>query len=194
MLKRLLSLVIIFSFLLCLYGCPNGAVLPRTYVYFDTYEEIKNHITSGYIKPIRPDLTEEEYQEKCESDEFRDHGFHYRNYILSDILEADEKINDGCYMIYIQGFTNVSPYEISRTYPLCFIYDVDGDGVYQILLVISPVSKSDLEEIEKFEWKEISSRSGGIDYYSSSKNSRISIAPGFEPKDFGLCKIFCVNG
>ncbi|HHU79816.1 MAG: hypothetical protein ACOX40_04145 [Bacilli bacterium] len=183
MLKRLLSLVIIFSFLLCLYGCPNGAVLPRTYVYFDTYEEIKNHITSGYIKPIRPDLTEEEYQEKCESDEFRDHGFHYRNYILSDILEADEKINDGCYMIYIHGFTNVSPYEISRTYRLTFIYDVDGEGLYQIILEILPVSKSVLEEIDKFEWKEISARSG-IDYYSSSKNSRISIAPGFEPKEF----------
>jgi hypothetical protein len=141
--KKILTLLSFTILVFCMPGCNFDSTMPRTYVYFDTYQEICNHVLSGYIKPFRSDLTEEEYEAKIDTGELSDYGFHYRNYLVADLIGADEKIIEGSYLINIHGQNDASPYEIDQSLPLIFIYQIEnGERIYRVLLEIRACSKN----------------------------------------------------
>jgi hypothetical protein len=155
--------------------------MPRTYVYFDTYQEICNHVLSGYVKPMRSDLTEEEYETKIDTGELANYGFHYRNYLVADLIGADEKIIEGCYLIRIPGINDASPYEIDKTLPLISIYQIeDGEGLYRVLLDIRSCSEKLIDSGDSATWRY--DKNHLPDFFDRRREWRI--APGFEPKTF----------
>lgn len=169
-------LIIVLLFILS--GCFfEMSTPPSTELFFDSFDELYDFMTSGNVKILEPDLTEaeilEKHQDIIESELIL---LYYRNYIYVDL--EDDSIVDRCYEIYIH-MDDVPANDIQGLPFLSFIYQTDFEGLKGIVINISPVKESKKELINNADYvRELNpSAIKKVLYYDKH-------IKGYEPKKF----------
>lgn len=173
--KKVFILAFSFFIIFFITGCTRyfDSTIPCTYVYFDSYQELYEHISSGYMRPLRPELSEEEYEELVVKGELKNYGLHYRNYVSADIARFDPKINYECYLLFNKNGNDASPYDINGNQDLIYLYQIkSGEGLYLIALETKPWSKTMVQELDTIEWKKLNRES--LNYYDSYHKYKIA--------------------
>lgn len=175
--KRIPQYVIIVLLLL-LSGCfLEMSKPPSTELFFDSFDELYNFMTSGNVKILEPDLTEaeilEKHQDIIESELIL---LYYRNYIYVDL--EDDSIVDRCYEIYMHK-DDVASDDIQGLPFLSFIYQTEFEGLKGIVFDISPVKESKRELINNAEYASELNPSVIKNVLQYDKHIK-----GYEPKKF----------